>query len=105
MSTDRCEEKTDVDDNDDNEKELTIDSIKSTESSLDELQKQLNTIEFNIATKALAVLRFIADHSSRYFHGVKIFPEIKQRDDLKTKTANMLHKYRYYKQQGIHIVE
>ena len=68
----------DVDDDGDNEKEITIDSIKSTESTLDELQKQLCTIEFNIATKALAVLRFIADHSSRYFFVVKKFPEIKQ---------------------------
>ena len=65
MSTDRCEEKTEVDDDGDNEKEITIDSIKSTESTLDELQKQLYSIEFNIATKALAVLCFIADHSSR----------------------------------------
>ena len=82
MSADRCEEKTDMDDDGDNEKETTIDSVKSTESTLDELQKQLYTIEFNIAAKALAVLRFIADHSSRYFSGVKIFPEIKQCDDF-----------------------
>ena len=61
----RCEESgNNVDDED--EKELTVDSIKATESSLEELQKQFKTIEFNIATKALAILRFISENSTRY---------------------------------------
>ena len=49
----------------DDSKELTKDSLRASESSFQELQNQYWTIEFNIATKALAVLRFIAEYSDR----------------------------------------
>ncbi len=66
----RCEEKTELEE-DDKETEVTVDSVHASgaggaAASLDELRRQNDAIEFNIATKALAVLRFISEHCTRF---------------------------------------
>ena len=54
------------DDEDGLDKQITAETAGANVTSLAELQKQQNKLEFDIAVKSLSILRYIADHATRY---------------------------------------
>ncbi len=63
---DRSEEMEEEDDEDGLDKQITAETAGANVTSLAELQKQQNKLEFDIAVKSLSILRYIADHATRY---------------------------------------